>query len=29
MDSFKQIDECTSGPGIVVEYEIVYTQLGV
>jgi len=29
VDSFKQIDECTSGPGIVVEYEIVYMQLGV
>ncbi len=29
MDSFRQIDECTSGPGIIVEYEIVYTQLGV
>jgi len=29
MDSFKQIDESTSGPGIAIEYEIVYTQLGV
>jgi hypothetical protein len=29
MDSFRQIDMCTSGPGIVVEYEIMYTQLGV
>lgn len=29
VDSFRQIDECASGSGIVVEYEIVYTQLGV
>ena len=28
LDSFKQVDERTAGPGIVVEYEIVYTQLG-
>jgi len=28
MDSFTQISERTSGPGILVEYEIVYTQLG-
>ncbi len=27
MDSFVQIHEHTSGPGIVVEYEIMYTQL--
>jgi hypothetical protein len=29
MDSFKQLDERTGGPGIVVEYEILYTQMGV
>jgi len=29
VDSFKRIDVRTSGLGIVVEYEIVYTQLGV
>jgi hypothetical protein len=29
VDSFKRIDEGASGSGIVVEYEIVYTQLGV
>jgi len=29
MDRFKQLDERTGGPGIVVEYEILYTQLGV
>jgi len=28
MDSFKQFDEHTGGSGIVVEYEILYTQLG-
>ncbi len=28
MDSFTQISERTSGPGLLVEYEIVYTQLG-
>ena len=28
MDSFKQLDDRTGGPGIVVEYEILYTQLG-
>jgi hypothetical protein len=28
-DSFKQVDERTSGSGLVVEYEILYTQLGV
>jgi hypothetical protein len=28
MDSFKLVDEQTGGPGIVVEYEILYTQLG-
>jgi hypothetical protein len=29
MDSFKQVDERMSGSGLVVEYEILYTQLGV
>ena len=29
MDSLKQLDERTSGPGVVVEYEVLYTQLGV
>jgi len=29
MDSFSLINERTSGSGIVVEYEIMYTQLGV
>jgi len=29
MDSFKPLDEHTGGPGTVVEYEILYTQLGV
>jgi hypothetical protein len=28
MDTFRPIDERTGGPGAVVEYEIVYTQLG-
>lgn len=28
MDSFRQTEERTAGPGIVVEYEIIYTQLG-
>lgn len=28
VDSFRLIDERTAGPGIVAEYEIVYTQLG-
>jgi len=28
MDSFRQTSEDAAGPGIVVEYEIVYTQLG-
>jgi len=28
MDSFKQVDERTGAPGIAVEYEVVYTQLG-
>jgi len=28
VDSFNQIDERPAGPGIIVEYEIVYTQLG-
>jgi hypothetical protein len=28
MDSFRRFDEHTGGQGIVVEYEIVYTQLG-
>jgi hypothetical protein len=28
MDSFTQVSERTSGPGILVEYEIVYTQPG-
>lgn len=28
MDSFRRLSECTSGSGIVVEYEIAYTQLG-
>jgi len=29
MDSFRQFNEHAGGPGIVVEYEILYTQLGV
>ncbi len=29
MDSFTQLDERAGGPGVVVEYEIGYTQLGV
>ncbi len=29
MDSFTQVSERASGPGLLVEYEIVYTQLGV
>jgi hypothetical protein len=29
MDGFKQADGRVGGPGIIVEYEIVYTQLGV
>jgi hypothetical protein len=29
VDIFRQLDERASGQGIVVEYEIVYTQLGV
>ena len=28
MDTFRQTDERAAGPGIVIEYEIVYTQLG-
>ncbi len=28
MDSFRQTNEHAAGPGIVVEYEIVYTELG-
>ncbi|MBM4029535.1 MAG: hypothetical protein FJ280_29675 [Planctomycetes bacterium] len=28
LDSFQPLQERTGGPGIVVEYEIVYTQLG-
>ena len=28
MDSFRQTEEHTAGPGIAVKYEIVYTQLG-
>jgi hypothetical protein len=28
VDSFQQVREHTGGPGIVVEYEIAYTQLG-
>ncbi len=28
MDNFRQIEEHATGPGIVVEYEIIYTQLG-
>ena len=28
IDSFNQVDERPAGPGIIVEYEIVYTQLG-
>ncbi len=28
MDGFRQMDEHATGPGIVVEYEIIYTQLG-
>jgi hypothetical protein len=28
MDSFKILDERIGGPGVVVEYEILYTQLG-
>ncbi len=28
MDGFRQIDECATGAGIVIEYEIAYTQLG-
>jgi hypothetical protein len=28
VDSFQQLRERTAGPGIVVEYEIAYTQLG-
>ena len=28
MDAFRQISEHSGGPGIVLEYEIVYTQLG-
>jgi hypothetical protein len=29
MDAFMQVDERSGGPGIVLEYEITYTQLGV
>lgn len=29
MDSFRRLNECTSGLGVVVEYEIEYAQLGV
>jgi hypothetical protein len=29
MDSLKQFNERMGGPGVVVEYEILYTQLGV
>ena len=29
VDSFRRLSECTTGPGVVVEYEIEYTQLGV
>jgi len=28
VDTFKQLRERTGGPGVVVEYEVVYTQLG-
>ncbi|OHB67546.1 MAG: hypothetical protein A2Y77_12605 [Planctomycetes bacterium RBG_13_62_9] len=28
MDTLKRLDEQVAGPGIVLEYEIVYTQLG-